>query len=72
MSLAAPTADAASSESSEYLTDADIAEMRSDLKDVPDIDSKSLDDFANTLSKFRKQSTDEETLEGVVSVFQHL
>lgn len=69
MCYGAPAGDAASSESSEYITDEDIAEMRSDLQEIPGINSKSIDDFATTLTKFRKHSTEEETLEGVVSTF---
>lgn len=67
--MSAPTKDKASSESSEYFSDADIAEMRVDLKDIPGMDPKSIDKFATTLAKFKKNSTEDETMEGVVSYF---
>lgn len=69
MCLGAPAGDSASSDSSEALTDSDISEMTSDLKDIPGINQKSIDEFTNAMKKFRKQSTDEETMEGVVSVY---
>lgn len=69
MCLGAPAGDTATSGSSEYFTDADITEMRSDLKDIPGLNPKSVDNFTNMLKKFRKNSTDDETLEGVVSIF---
>lgn len=69
MCLGAPAGDTATSDSSEYFTDADITDMRTDLKDIPGLNPKSVDNFTNMLKKFRKNSTDDETLEGVVSIF---
>lgn len=67
--MSAPTGEKASSDSSEYFSDADIAEMRTDLKDIPGMDPKSIDHFVTTLAKFKKNSTEEETMEGVVSIY---
>lgn len=65
--MSAPADDAPSSESGEYFTDADIREMSANLKDLPGINSKSVDEFANVLKKFRKNSSKDETIDGVVS-----
>lgn len=65
--MSAPAADGSGSESKEYFTDADIREMCSDLKELPGINSQSVDDFANVLKKFRKNSSKDETIDGVVS-----
>lgn len=65
--MSAPAGDASSSESGEYFTDADIHKMCSDLKEMPGINLKSVDGFANVLKKFRKNSSKDETIDGVVS-----
>lgn len=39
----------------------------SDLKEIPDVNPKSVDAVENTLKKIRKSSTDDEKAEGFVS-----
>lgn len=66
--MSAPAGNATSSDSNEYFTDSDIAEMRSDLKEIPGINPKLIDDFADVFAKFRKNATENEVIEAVVSI----
>lgn len=51
------------------LTDKDIDKIRDELKAIPGVEPKTVDDFTSILYKFRENSTDIEVIDGTVRSF---
>lgn len=66
--MSAPAVDEDGRDSSEYLTVSDIAGIRSTLKEIPGMSKKSIDDFIKVMETFGKNSTEDQMIEGVVSI----